>query len=344
MFDAILGNESLKEILTRLRSSGRVPNAMLFAGLDGIGKRLFALEIARSFVCRAEADGLACGECPACVRAGRFEFPKPEDRDAYKKVIFSNHPDVGMITTHARQISVDAIRDLEAEAHFRPYEGAARTFIVDEADKMNDAASNALLKTLEEPAATTNIILVTSRPDTLLSTIRSRCQTFRFAPIPAESIQKYLIETGAMTENDARLAARLSQGSLGRAAAIDVAATRDRRGGLAAVLSDAVGGRDFLRVLRAAEVMAEAKNKEFFEDDLELLLTLIRDVWAITLGESEGSLVHIDIYHDLAKIAENTDSKKLAGLIGEIELMRERFAVNINRKLAADNLFVKMAA
>lgn len=321
-----------------------MPNAMLFAGPDGVGKRLFALEIAKSFVCRAGTDGLVCGECPACVRGGQFEFPKQEDRDAYKKVIFSHHPDVGMVLTPGRQISVDAIRDLEAEAHFRPYEGEARTFIVDEADKMNDAASNALLKTLEEPAATTNIILVTSRPDTLLSTIRSRCQTFRFAPLPAESIQKHLTETGAMSENDARLAARLSEGSLGRAAAIDVPETRERRGRLAAVLSDAAVNHDIVRALRAAEVMAEAKNKEFFEEDLELLLTLIRDVWALALGESEGSLVHIDIYHDLAKTAENVDPARLAAMISEIELMRERFAVNINKKLAADNLFVKMAA
>lgn len=344
MFDGILGNESLKEILIRLRSAGRVPNAMLFAGPEGVGKRLFALAIARSFVCRNRERGPACGECPACVRAGQFEFPKLDDRDGYKRVIFSNHPDVGAVMAFSRQIAVDAVRDLESEAHFRPYEGEARTFIVNDADKMNDAASNALLKTLEEPAPTTNIILVTSRPETLLSTIRSRCQTFRFAPVQTELIQRFLIETAEVAENEARLAARMSQGSIGRAVSVDVDRVRERRGELAGVLIDALARHDIVRALRSAETIAEAKNKDFFEQDLELLLTLIRDVWAISLGESEGSLVHLDIFHDLERIAEGVGSQKLSGLMNEIELMRERFAVNINRKLAADDLFVKMAA
>lgn len=344
MFDKILGNEPLKEILSRLRITGRMPNAILFAGPDGVGKRLFALEIARSFVCRRPETDFACGECPPCVRAGQFEFPKPEDKEAHKRVIFSNHPDVGTLIASGRQIPVDAVRDLESEAHFRPYEGAARTFIIDDAHKMNDAASNALLKTLEEPASTTNIILITSRPETLLPTIRSRCQTFRFAPIAAELIQRHLIEKGIMGENEARLAARMSQGSIGKAISIEVARVRERRGDLTAVLSDAFVRRDVVRLLRAAENLAEAKNKEFFEEDLDLLLTMIRDLWAISLGESEGSLVHIDIFHDLERIAQDSSAQKFADLMAEIELMRERFAVNINRKLAADALFVEMAA
>jgi DNA polymerase-3 subunit delta' len=344
MFRDILGNEDLKEILNRLRLAGRIPNAMLFAGPDGVGKRLFALEIARSYVCRSEDVGSACGKCPACVRTGRFAFPKPDDRDAYKKVIFSDHPDVGMVAAPGRQIAVDAIRDLESEAHFRPYEGGGRTFIVDEADKLNDSASNALLKTLEEPAPTSNIILITSRPDTLLSTIRSRCQTFRFAPVPAEQIQAFLIDTGVMPENEARLAARMSQGSVGLAIAIDVSRIRERRDEMTEVLNDGLVRQDLIRLLRASENLAGAQNKDLFDEDLELLLTLIRDVWTITVGGSEGTLVHIDIFHHLEKIAQSSDAKMLSGLMTEIELMRERFAVNINKKLAADALFVKMAA
>ncbi len=344
MFDGILGNEPLKAILRRLRTAGRVPGAMLFAGLDGIGKRLFALEVARSFVCRSPDKGLPCGECPACVRVGQFEFPKPEDRDAYKRVIFGNHPDVGIVTTAGRLIAVNAIRDLEIEANFRPYEGEARTFIVDEAERMNDAASNALLKTLEEPASTTKIILVTSRPETLLPTIRSRAQTFRFAPVAAEMVQKFLTENEIMGENEARLAARLSQGSIGRAAAIDISRVRERRAELTAAVKAAIVQRDLVHVLRSSEVLSEARNKEFFEDDLNLLLTLVRDVWAIVLGADEGSLVHLDIFHDLEAIARSADASQLSRTMAEIEMIRERLVVNINKKLAADELFVKMAA
>src|SRR5687768_2781213 len=171
MFDNIIGNDHLKQSLSRLAAAGRLPASMIFAGPEGVGKRLFAIEAARSLVCRV-SQGIPCGECPACIRTGQIVLPELDDKDDFKKVIFSHHPDVGMVAAAKRFILVDAIRDLENEAHFRPYEGAARTFIVDDADRMNDAASNALLKTLEEPAETSRIILITSRPDSLLPTIR----------------------------------------------------------------------------------------------------------------------------------------------------------------------------
>ncbi len=340
MFDAILGNEALKEILNRLCSAGRMPNSALFSGPDGVGKRLFALEIGRRFVCTA---GNACGKCSACVRVGQIELPKPDNRDAFKKVLFTNHPDVGVVMAPGRQIHVDAIRDLEAEAHFRPYEAKGRTFIIDDADKMNPSSSNALLKTLEEPVATTCIILLTRRPDALLSTIRSRCQVFRFAPVAVEQIEKHLIGSGAFSEADARLSARLSRGSLGQAIAIDVERVRERRASLIQMLDDVFGRADMVSALRVSEALTEAKNKESFEDDLELLMSLIRDIWAISLGERGGSLVHSDEFDELAKIAKTSDPQHFSAAMNEIELMQQRFAVNINRRIAADAVLAAMA-
>lgn len=344
MFGNILGNEQLKEILARLRQAGRVPNAMLFTGPDGVGKRLFALEMARSFVCRAPDNGLPCGECPACLRAVEFEFPRPDDRDDFKRVIFSNHPDVGTVIPHGRNISVDAIRALESEAHFRPYEGDARTFIIDNADKMNDAASNALLKTLEEPASTSHIILVSSRPDSLLPTIRSRCQTFRFAPVEAEKVARFVAETKGIAEADARLAARMSQGSVGAALTLDVAGLRNRRKELVEIVRAALVSRDRLLLLRASEKLAEAKNKEFFEDDLGILESLIHDVWSIAVGRDRADVVNADLADELAVLAEGACSADIPAWLTAIQTMRENFIVNINRKIATDSLLVGVTA
>src|SRR5687768_8954890 len=178
----LVGNQQVKEILQRLIASGRVPNSLLFTGPEGVGKKQFALELARSLVCTGRNDHAACGHCAACSRVGEFSIPTFEKGDDSKHVFFSQHPDVGLVLPFRRNLNVDAIRALEREANFRPYEAQARVFIIDEADKMNDAASNALLKTLEEPPSTSHIILIASRADTLLPTIRSRCQTIRFAP------------------------------------------------------------------------------------------------------------------------------------------------------------------
>lgn len=343
MFGGILGNEQLKETLIRLRVNGRVPNAMLFAGPEGVGKRLFALEIAKSFVCRTSADGLACAECPACVRAGEFEFPKSDNRDDYKKVLFSNHPDVGTVVAYNRNIFVDAIRDLENEAHFRPYEGEARTFIVDDADKMNDAASNALLKTLEEPTSTSRIVLITSRPDALLPTIRSRCQTIRFSPVETEKIERFLVNERKFSADDAVLAGRLAHGRVGSALTIELERLKPRRELLLSVLRDAIENRDRVSLLLTAEKLNNADNKDDFEANLEILVSLIRDVWTLTLG-GESNVINIDLISELTGLAENAKEHRLSGWIDEIELLRESLAVNVNRKVATDALFIKMAA
>ena len=152
MFNKLVGNENVKQTLRHLLKKGRVPNSLLFAGDDGVGKKQFALELAKSFVCLEPVEGSACEVCKAWVRVDTFVIPEPTDKnkDEFSKVFFGGHSDVGKVVTYKRTILVDAIRDLEKHANFLPYEAKARFFIIDDADKMNDEASNALLKTLED--------------------------------------------------------------------------------------------------------------------------------------------------------------------------------------------------
>ncbi len=229
MFDKIIGNDSIKSVLRRLLATKRVPNALLLAGANGIGKKRFALELAKSFVCQNPKNAEACDDCHNCRRADKFAFPKADDRDAFKRVIFSEHPDIGLVVPYNKNILVDAIRELEIEANFRPYEATARFFIIDDADKMNDSASNALLKTLEEPPAVSHLFLITSRPDALLPTIRSRCQMLRFAPIDAKRIEDFLVKDKAVAPDDAALLAKLSGGRLGNALESDLEKFRTNR-------------------------------------------------------------------------------------------------------------------
>ena len=344
MFAKIIGNQSVKDVLLRHLAAERVPNALLFAGTEGVGKRMFALELARAFLCRNVTDKAPCGECPACKRAGQFEFPKADDKDAHKKVIFSNHADVGTVVPYNRFILVEAIRDLEKEAYFRPYEGNARFFLIDDADKMNDASANALLKTLEEPATTSHIILISSRPDALLPTIRSRCQTVRFAPVETEKIEQFLTDERKLPTADAKLTARLAFGSVGRALTIDLEKLRQQREVLLHVLHDAIENHDRISLLQTAEKLNDAKNKDNFEANLEILLTLIRDVWTLALGGTDERIINIDIAPQLKQLAENAETQRLAGWMSDIEILRENFIVNVNRKVATDALFIGMTA
>src|SRR5262247_471981 len=156
MIERLIGNEQVKEFLRRMIAAGRLPGALLFAGPDGVGKRQFALEVARSILCEHTEVFGSCGECSVCKRIGKFVFPTSEKKDDYERVFIGEHADVGQVIAFKRNILVEAIRALEREANFRPYEGKSRFFIIDDADKMNVQAANALLKTLEEPPPTTH--------------------------------------------------------------------------------------------------------------------------------------------------------------------------------------------
>lgn len=346
MFSKLVGNEPVKKTLRRFIEAGRVPNSLIFAGDEGIGKRHFALEIARAFICHEPTAEGGCGVCTACERATKLDIPERGDKnkDDFKKVIFFEHLDVGTVVRYKQLILVDAIRDLERHANFRPYEAKARFFIIDEADRMNAEASNALLKTLEEPPSTSYIFLITSRPDRLLPTIRSRCQIMRFAPVETDAIERYLIEQRAFMHDEARLASRLARGSIGRAVSINVGKFKEQRERMLAVLKAAIEGHDIAAMLQISEQMNDAKNKDSFEENLSILESLIHDIWTLRIDPDPGRIANTDVADDITRLAQLGKGRDLAQWMRAITELRENLVVNINRRVATDALFATMAA
>jgi DNA polymerase-3 subunit delta' len=343
MFNRLIGNKSAKDTLRRMLEARRVPGALLFVGPDGVGKKLFALEVAKSMLCRQPVDLNACDVCSSCARVGKFIFPSADDKDANKKVIWSEHTDVGLVRPAGKFLVVDQMRDVEREANFRPYEGAARFFLIEEADKLNEASSNALLKTLEEPPATSHLFLITSRLSALLPTIRSRCQTIRFAPVAMEEIEKRLLKDAKLTPRDARLFARVSEGSIGRALILDMQLYKGQREAMMQILESLALTKDRARLLRSAEELNDAKIKDEYEARLSVLQTLIHDVWALSLGADEEKIVNEDLKEELKSFSSKVSSRNAADWLMRIERLREQLTVNINRKVATDALFLSMA-
>ena len=343
IFSKLIGNESVKSSLRQLLGAGRVPNSLLFAGPEGVGKKQFAFELARAFVCQEPGEKFVCGACPPCTRIALFNTATSEKGDDYDHVFFSGHPDVGLVIPYKRNLRVGAIRALEIQANFRPYEARARVFIVDDADKMTDGASNALLKTLEEPPSSTYIVLITSRPNLLMPTIRSRCQTMRFAPVSAMALETLLRTERGLGADDAGLVAQFTNGSVARALEFDLHQFRSRREAQLANLEKALVKMDRQALLRASEQMNDAKNKELYEENLEILESLVRDIWLLR-NDSGRAISNVDIRDDLKTLAASVSTEKLAATLEDIELLRQSFLVNINRRAATDALFMKMSA
>lgn len=344
MFDHLTGNQRVKDILRRMLVDGRVPGTLLFAGEGGIGKKLFALELAKALNCQTPKGVEACDRCSSCVRIGQSKFPEYSDeKDNREKLVWSDHPDVALARPYNRFLRIPLMREVEREANFRPYEGRARVFVIEEAHRLNEASSNALLKTLEEPPATSHLILITSRPAQLLPTIRSRCQIIRFSPLAPKEIEEHLVKGKQVSAADARLLSKVARGSIGRALVTDLESYRSQREAMLDVVNALTLNKDRARLLRASEEMNDAKRKDEYEPRLDLLATLIHDVWILALGAPDEQIVNQDLRAQLSKIVSGLDSRRPSRWLSQLEQHRRGLDVNINRKIATDALFLTMA-
>lgn len=211
-FDQIRGHRKILELLIRVVHTKRLAHAYIFSGLEGIGKRLTARALAKNLLCSSGAEK-SCGTCPACIQVDR-----------------GSHPDLMMIEPQKGLITIDSIRNLKRELSRKSFAGGYKVCIIDDADKMNSQAENALLKTLEEPTPDTVIILITAKPYHLLATVLSRCQHIKFQPLALLDASELIMEgVPGLKKDDALLMASLTGGSPGKAFTLKVEQLKEIR-------------------------------------------------------------------------------------------------------------------
>ncbi|HET7481322.1 MAG TPA: DNA polymerase III subunit delta', partial [Actinomycetota bacterium] len=211
VWDHVAGVQAAVMLRSQI-AAGDVPHAWLLQGPAGASKTAVAVTMAAALECPVEPlEG--CGECSSCLRVRR-----------------RRHPDVHHIVAEGPLIPVDTIREFVIpEANRSTFEGSYKVFIIEEAERMNPAAQNALLKTLEEPQPGTIFILTCDRDEELLETVQSRCQVIRLTPLSEERIVQLLEKEGA-DHASALVAARISEGDVNRARALAFEeAARERR-------------------------------------------------------------------------------------------------------------------
>jgi DNA polymerase III subunit delta' len=316
------------ETLRRALASGRVHHAYLFDGPDGVGKERAAFGLAQALVCEKRQAGQAdaCGTCSACVRA----VPRTgEARPLHPDVIVLERglydpASLGRKSPETQDLSIDQVRTLVlARAAFGPHEGRAKVFIVRRAEETSVSAANALLKTLEEPGASTHFVLLSSVGDSLLPTIRSRTQRIRFGALPDAVVADLLVEGG--TDRLAAIEiARLAGGSMAAAAALGDPEGSAHRNDFVRRTLEALGSRD---AGAALDIAAQAKqtDKALLVVELEALASALADEARAAAGAEDRRADVAAARHGLALAAiAQLDGNASAQLAVEAMLLRMR--------------------
>jgi DNA polymerase III subunit delta' len=317
----IIGQNKAVSMLQGILERGRLAGAYLFCGEAGIGKKTTAINFAKAVNC------LNIGKDPDDFLVGLSSIPNRQSPipvfDACEvcnsclKINAGTHPDVVTIAPEERIIKIEEIRAIEEALSFRPFEGKKKTVIVDDADSMNSSAANAFLKTLEEPPEDSLIVLITSRPDRLPATIRSRCSKITFHTLSLASCRGIL--KGTMTDDEAEQAARLSQ----------------RRPGLA-LSSGVKEDRDWFVDLFKAMTRAEKDSwasREEMEKWFELALTFIRDLAVYNITGKASHLINADLAETLGKMGKSVDLQGIIELYKELSFIKTMLLFNLNKSL-----------
>lgn len=206
-WDRIRGQDGARQTFATALDAGRLAHSYLLVGPEGVGKRLFARELAKAFLCeRPPAKLTACDRCPACAQ-----------------VEAGTHPDLLFLRTpdDKHELPVDEMRAFCAQVSLKPTRGPRKIGIVEDADDFNPSSANSFLKTLEEPPPGALLLLLATSTDRQLPTILSRCQVVRFAPLSPADLKAVLAELGVDDEPKRDRLARLGAGSVSRALALD---------------------------------------------------------------------------------------------------------------------------
>lgn len=361
-FAEFYGNaETVRHLRGSIRA-GRFPHSLILAGPKGSGKYTLALMLARAVNClrQPQTDGLPdfCGECANCIgiagsealeaRIAEAVEARDELRETDKKetrIFVQTHPDVLIVPPDPPQllIKVGQVRQAIHAAYYRPPVEARRSVTVFTSSAFMKEAANSLLKVLEEPPDHLTLILLTDNPQEMLPTLRSRAVIHRLGALPAEEIE--LLLAGRRPDLKAAqraLAARISEGTVGRALTIDLDAyVESRRDGLV-VLKNALREPDYSALFRATETYrAGAEGQEKTLKLMRALGSLLEDLMLIVSGAPQ-LLRNLDLRADLERMAEGLTMDWIDSTARSLAQVEAGMRRNLLRSLSLDAMALAM--
>ena len=323
-FEDIIGQENVVMHFSNAIKMRKISHAYIINGEQGMGKKTIAKAFAMTLQC--EKKGLQpCMECRSCKQAST-----------------GNHPDIRWVS-HEKPavISVEEIRSqINGDVQIKPYSSEYKIYIVDDASKMNTAAQNALLKTIEEPPSYVIILLLTDNKETLLSTIHSRCVTMEMKPVKDSEIIKYLIEKEHIVDYRAREVTGFAGGNIGKA--IKLASSDE----FIELKENIVNITRTIGKMNVADIMAAVKNAASFKDNiseyLDLLMSWYRDVLIYKSCGKSDKLIFRDEEKHIAEQASKFSYESIENVVKELDSFKAKIKVNVNFDVLMEMLFLKM--
>ncbi len=340
----IIGQDKPLQLLIALFQKNVLPNAIIFTGIQGVGKETTATAFAMACNCTKNEDqrlsesagykqqeiNIPCGRCRTC-----------------RKIKSGNHPDIIYIKPSGTVIKIDQIRTLSHTLSMKPFEAKLRVVIVLKAELLNLSAANALLKVLEEPPDNTVLILTTAHKTDLLPTIVSRCRHVRFNPVSQENLASMLKEKQGLDPVNAYIAASMANGSFSRAVAMasgkDQTDWKKRRDWIINAMGleqphsyyvNSIGS-----VLGIAAMLAKDKKKLY--DSLELLKFWFRDL--VIFRYYPEKIINRDLIDKIEDVSKKTETNLLILKIRLIHEAQKKIDTNANLRLMLEVIFLRLA-
>lgn len=321
-FQDIIGQEQIKVHLQNAISSGKVSHAYIINGEKSSGKEYIARVFAMALQCE-KGETEPCQECHSC-----------------KQALSDNHPDIIRVTHEKpNTISVDDIRSqVNNDVHIKPYSRPYKIYIINEAEKMNTQAQNAILKTLEEPPEYVVILLLTTNVKAFLPTIQSRCVVLNMRPVPDQLMTKYLMEQLHVPDYKAEVCVAFARGNIGKAKAL--ASSEDFEN----VKAEALSLLKYIKDMELHEIIAAIKKiteyKLEINDYLDIFAIWYRDVLLFKATNDVNHLVFREEIQTLRKVAQCSSYEGIEKIIEALDNAKKRLDANVNFDLTMELLML----
>ena len=343
-FELLINQKQPIRLLTPLLRNGTLPHALLFTGTEGVGKQAAAVALAMACNCQRELPEFKAehrsGQAPV-NSSGEFNLLTMDACGVCKscrKIAAGNHPDIIRIQPIGPFIKIGQIRALLQTLAMKPYEAITRVAILSEAQAMNAAASNALLKILEEPPSRSMLVLTATQKSDLLPTIVSRCQHVGFNPIPDEKIAAWLKNKHGLEQQAADILAVMANGSFSRAQMMVKNNWLQRRKWVIEEMAH-LSLQPISHLFALAEKLS--KEKEALAQSLEIIKVWFRDL--IINQYDAGKIINRDVADKIETASQKNNLSDLLSKVDAVQKTQNRLAANTNLRLTLESLLIELA-